>query len=108
MVLQRVAQCLGSNIRSSDHIARFGGEEFVVLLTETGIEDAWVQVERIREAVANLAIPEVPVPIRVSAGLAQWRDSETADSLQQRADRALYSAKAEGRNRASLDSSTTP
>lgn len=103
VVLERVAQCLSSNIRSSDHIARFGGEEFVVLLTETGIEDALVQVERMREAVANLVIPEAPVPIRVSAGLAQWMDSETGDSLLQRSDRALYKAKAEGRNRACLD-----
>jgi len=103
VVLQRVAQCLSSNIRSSDHIARFGGEEFVVLLTETGIDDALAQVERMREAVANLEFTEPPVRIRVSAGLAQWMDSETGDSLLQRSDRALYRAKAEGRNRACLD-----
>jgi len=108
VVLQRVAQCLSSNIRSSDHIARFGGEEFVVLLTETGIQDALVQVERMREAVAKVEIPEAPVQIRVSAGLAQWMDSETGDALLQRSDRALYKAKAEGRNRACLDLPTTP
>lgn len=103
VVLQRVAQCLSSNIRSSDLIARFGGEEFVVLLTETAIDDALGQVERMREAVAKLEIEAAPVQIRVSAGLAQWMDSETGDSLLQRSDRALYKAKSEGRNRACLD-----
>ncbi len=102
-VLRQVADSLGANVRQSDHVARLGGEEFVVLLTETDINAAVTLVERMRAAVAALRTPGLPHHITISAGLAQWREGENAESLLRRADRALYRAKASGRNSAFTD-----
>ncbi len=101
--LRLVADSLVVNVRQSDHVARLGGEEFVVLLTETGLDDAVTLVERMRAAVAALNIPGLSRHITTSAGLAQWREGENAESLLRRADRALYRAKASGRNSAYTD-----
>ena len=85
-------------LRSHDKLGRFGGEEFVVLLPETTQEEAIVVSERIRAAVAY-PIDGLP-PITVSIGVASNRpDDAQIDVLLGRADRALYKAKAEGRNR---------
>jgi len=105
-VLTRVAESLSSNLRQSDHIGRFGGEEFVVLLTETGIEEAMRLVERMRAAVAAIQMPEMQGQITISAGLAQWRPGESGDMLLHRSDRALYRAKESGRNRSHTDQDT--
>lgn len=102
-VLRLVADSLVANVRQSDHVARLGGEEFVVLLTETGLSAAVTLVERMRAAVAALRTPGLPQHITISAGLAQWREGENAESLLRRADRALYRAKASGRNSAFSD-----
>ncbi len=102
-VLRQVADSLVANLRQSDHVARMGGEEFVTLLTETGLDDAVTLVERMRAAVAALKIPGLPQHITISAGLAQWREGETAETLLRRADQALYRAKASGRNSAFTD-----
>ncbi len=101
--LRLVADSLVVNVRHSDHVARLGGEEFVVLLTETSLDDAVTLVERMRAAVAALNIPGLSRHITISAGLAQWREGENAESLLRRADRALYRAKASGRNSAYTD-----
>jgi diguanylate cyclase (GGDEF)-like protein len=101
--LRLVAQSLASQVRQSDHVARLGGEEFVVLLTETRLDAAVALVERMRQAVASLSIPGLPRPITVSAGLAEWRPDESADALLRRADQALYRAKASGRDSAYSD-----
>lgn len=102
-VLRQVADSLVANVRQSDHVTRLGGEEFVVLLTETGISAAVTLVERMRAAVAALHTPGLPQHVTISAGLAQWREGENAESLLRRADRALYRAKASGRNSAFTD-----
>lgn len=99
-VLRRVADSLLANVRQSDHVARIGGEEFVVLLTETSVADAVALVERMRAAVAELQVPGLPTRVTVSAGLAQWHEGENAVSLLRRADQALYRAKEAGRNSA--------
>jgi len=102
-VLRQVADSLVANLRQSDHVARMGGEEFVVLLTETGLDLAVTLVERMRAAVAALHIPGLPQHITISAGLAQWREGENAETVLRRADQALYRAKAAGRNSAFAD-----
>lgn len=88
--------------RVHDLIGRIGGEEFALLLPETGIEAAMVVAERLREAVAQHAIdpgvPERRLNMTVSIGVAGLRASEDASELSQRADQALYAAKASGRN----------
>ncbi len=104
-VLRQVADSLVANVRQSDHVARLGGEEFVVLLTETSLEDAVTLVERMRASIAEQHTAGLPTHVTVSAGLAQWHEGETAESLLRRADQALYRAKEAGRNSAftSLD-----
>lgn len=101
--LRLVAESLAGNVRQSDHVARLGGEEFVVLLTETSLDAALTLVERMRAAVATLQVPGLSRPITISAGLAQWRPGESADGLLRRADQALYRAKASGRDSAFTD-----
>ncbi len=88
--------------RMHDLMGRIGGEEFALLLPETGIDAAVVAAERVREAVArhpiDLGIQGQRFYVTVSVGVAQLRASESASELIQRADRALYAAKAAGRN----------
>jgi diguanylate cyclase (GGDEF)-like protein/hemerythrin-like metal-binding protein/PAS domain S-box-containing protein len=98
VVLAGVAESLKACLRDCDLLGRFGGEEFVVLLPETGIDDAMQVAERMRSAVADMQMPQIPVTITVSAGVAEWTTDETGEGLLQRADRALYQAKEAGRN----------
>lgn len=100
-VLQLVAREMGTRLRSTDFIARFGGEEFVVLLPETRAADACKVLNDIRGHVARLPFhfSGEPVSITFSAGVAEFRGSDTEESVFDRADRALYQAKEDGRNR---------
>jgi diguanylate cyclase (GGDEF)-like protein len=88
-------------VRDTDVVARWGGEEFVVMLTDTSEYDARDMLERIRTAVAELRVPHGSGSFRltVSAGLAQHLPGDTVARTLERADQALYSAKAMGRNR---------
>ncbi|HKN51431.1 MAG TPA: GGDEF domain-containing protein [Amycolatopsis sp.] len=93
-----LADMLRAEVRASDLVGRFGGEEFVVLLPETSSVHAHAIAERIRGNVPSG--DELPDPITVSIGLATHPvHGETLDSLLEAADRALYQAKTAGRNR---------
>jgi diguanylate cyclase (GGDEF)-like protein len=97
-VLVDVAQMIAKALRASDHVARFGGEEFVVLLPATGLDRALHITERIQSALCTVR-PGVP-PYTVSIGVAcQTSADESLDNLLIRADKALYCAKDRGRNR---------
>jgi diguanylate cyclase (GGDEF)-like protein len=97
-VLVDIAQMIAKALRASDHVARFGGEEFVVLLPATGLERGLHIAERIQMALKTVR-PAVP-PYTVSIGVAcQSSAEESLDSLLIRADKALYCAKEKGRNR---------
>ncbi|TBW37224.1 bacteriohemerythrin [Siculibacillus lacustris] len=98
-VLTRVATCLRANLRETDILGRFGGEEFVVLMVETGLDDAMRLAERLRGAVERIRLIGLDLTVSASAGLAEWRDGESGEALLERADRALYRAKESGRNR---------
>jgi diguanylate cyclase len=103
-VLKLVAQCFRSNVKGRDTAARFGGEEFVVILPETALDDARKLAEQIRRSVetkkiVNRISGETLGSITLSLGVAQFRDSETAADLIERADQCLYGAKGAGRNR---------
>jgi diguanylate cyclase (GGDEF)-like protein len=102
-VLAHVAQVLHSVIRGSDHPARWGGEEFVVVLPNSSAHDALVLAERLRKAIekTNFAVGG----LTVSLGVAQLREVDSPLSLVHRADEALYRAKAAGRNRVECDES---
>lgn len=103
-VLKRAAEATVRACRPGDVVARFGGEELVVLLPETDAERALAAAEDIRR---SLAVPGDfegrAIAITASAGVAEWRaPDETLASLIDRADRALYEAKRTGRDRALL------
>ena len=89
-------------LRAEDVLGRLGGEEFGILLPETGVMNALAAGERIRRAVeaAPARFGEALVPISASFGIAcRTSAAESPDALMQRADIALYEAKAAGRNR---------
>jgi diguanylate cyclase (GGDEF)-like protein len=107
-VLRLVAQSLRKTLRQMDIAARFGGEEFAVLLPGTRLKDATTVAERMRAAVAaaDLQCAGKQLSVTVSLGLASVIADETAEDLIKRADDALYAAKAAGRNRAFLHDGT--
>ncbi|HET6786443.1 MAG TPA: GGDEF domain-containing protein [Aquabacterium sp.] len=101
-VLCAVAQTLQAHAREVDRVARFGGEEFCVLLPHTLHEGALQAAERLREAVNLISIPwnDEVIAVTISTGVATADNpEETLETLLQRADQALYRAKEEGRNR---------
>jgi diguanylate cyclase len=99
-VLKSIASFLSESIRESDFIARFGGEEFVLLLPETGIIDATRAMNKIRSGVSKLTIKNdgTMVPITISFGISEFEKEDTAKAVFERADSALYRAKEKGRN----------
>ncbi len=104
VILKQVAQTLKETLRREDFIARYGGEEFAVLLPETDGANARGVAERLRQAVEQADFPgQKDQPgghLTVSLGGAMFpADASVAASLIERADRALYAAKAAGRNR---------
>ncbi len=103
-VLRVMAQELKTAMRLSDMLARWGGEEFVLLLSDTRAPLARGGLERMRERVARLRIvvPEGTVAVTLSAGLAEHHAGETVAQTLARADRALYEAKQQGRDRVAL------
>jgi diguanylate cyclase (GGDEF)-like protein len=103
-VLMMVAQTIAAKLRDIDLLARYGGDEFIIMLPQTGAEHALPVAERILETVADLRIEgdKGPLSVTLSIGMAEmWREpsDECVDSIVKRADKALYVAKAEGRNR---------
>lgn len=96
-VLEGVAAVLAASLRPTDTAYRYGGEEIVVLLPETHLEDAATVAERMRTAVAGRRIAGCRVT--ASFGVVEHRRAETLDDLVSRADTALYEAKVGGRDR---------
>ena len=100
VVLRAIGRTIASTVRDLDVPARFGGEEFVILLRNPSSDVALEVGERIREAVERIDLRDVGVgPVTVSVGASVSRDGEAVASLVQRADHALYRAKHYGRNR---------
>ena len=99
--LQAFAGTVRASLRDSDVLARWGGEEFVLMLTDTSAEHARELLERIRQAVQALEIAHSAgsLQLTVSIGLAQHLPGDTVEHTLERADQALYRAKALGRNR---------
>jgi len=102
--IHRVAELCAESLRSTDLLGRIGGEEFAMLLIETGIAEAALVAERLRLRIQDDAFGvemDIFCPLRVSIGVAerQSQESETLAALMSRADEALYRAKKEGRNK---------
>jgi len=100
-VLRAVASCLRGMTRYHDVVARLGGEEFAVVTPNMDAELLGRFAERIRKAIANMSILSGNVRLKVttSVGLAVWDHKESAEDFYRRADRQLYEAKKQGRNR---------
>jgi diguanylate cyclase (GGDEF)-like protein len=98
-VLAATAAVLAGGSRPFDTAARFGGEEFVLLLPRTTPGDAFGVAERIRRQIEQMEVSGCPAAVTLSLGVATWMDGEAAEGLIARADAALYGAKHGGRNR---------
>jgi diguanylate cyclase (GGDEF)-like protein len=100
-VLRQVAEIISRMSRSSDVVARTGGEEFLLVLPETELDAARLLAERIREAIGQrpLLVDSQRIPVTVSLGVACIVGHINLDDLSQEADRAMYLAKRGGRNR---------
>jgi diguanylate cyclase (GGDEF)-like protein len=101
MVLKDISRIIKDSVRKIDTVARWGGEEFVVLLPRTEKDQALNAASRIRDSVAGYKFPEVETPITVSIGIASIPESsiDTAEKLIDSSDIAMYRAKTMGRNR---------
>lgn len=108
-VLRAVAQILKASVKGKDTAARFGGEEFVVLLPDTSIDGAQALAEKLRSTIERSRIrrsdnQQEIAQITVSFGIASYRAGESANDFVSRVDNALYLSKRLGRNRVTLAS----
>mgnify|MGYP000825683213 CR=1 FL=1 len=110
-VLKELAYLLVQNFRQTDLIFRYGGEEFAMLLPFTKLEEAKMVAERLRKAVENKKIDsskintensEKNISVTISLGVAEYSKENSEETLLQNADKALYKAKENGRNRVEI------
>jgi len=106
-VLKTIAQLLNERIRETDFLARFGGEEFVMLLPGTEEKETQMLVNDLRKKVESCGFRYKgnTVGITVSCGISAFRDGDTLEAVFERADNALYKAKENGRNQCVVDDS---
>lgn len=101
-VLRRFASLLRTEMRAVDHSARWGGEEFIILMPHADLEQAGVALERIRARLADMPMSDHdPLRVTMSGGLAAWTPGTALEHWLDQADQALYAAKHLGRNRVS-------
>jgi diguanylate cyclase (GGDEF)-like protein len=111
LVLCRFVALVGENMRSSDLAGRYGGEEFLAILPETSLEAAQDVAERIRGACHAAGVTNgsgAAVPFTTSIGVAQMAGREDETQLLERADQALYAAKAAGRDKVQVGGRVSP
>jgi len=107
-VLAAVGVALAGTVRATDFVGRNGGEEFVVLLPDTDTDTATIVAEKIRATIAAISVSGVEREITISQGIATIpRHAGDAVQLLRSADRALYAAKTNGRDRIELASRAT-
>ncbi|MDA3945488.1 MAG: GGDEF domain-containing protein [Helicobacteraceae bacterium] len=99
VVLIGLSDLITISIRSCDLFARWGGEEFVLLLPDSDLESAHNAADKLRLLVAETDFPKAPTRLTISIGVTQLAEDDTIKSIMERVDHALYSAKARGRNR---------
>jgi len=103
-VLKILAEVFKKRTRDSDFVARMGGEEFMLVLTETSADDALIVTDKLRGVIeqANFHFRDTAVPVTVSCGITDYSEGDSVEELYSRADEALYEAKEGGRNRCVL------
>lgn len=97
-ILKELADICSKNIRATDFFARWGGEEFVLLMDETDSKSANIVCEKLRLAIKNHKTPNLP-QITISIGISEFKKDDTKEEFFKRADNALYEAKENGRDR---------
>lgn len=99
-VLKLISSVVASRLRSVDFVGRYGGEEFVILMPETDVNIAHGVLDKIRASIAKtpFRFKDDPIQITLSFGMANFQENDTVDHVFTRADKALYDAKAAGRN----------
>ncbi len=100
-VLKCLSRLLKTTVRSSDFVARWGGEEFIIMLNGTDIDNAALIAEKLRATIeSNAALQAlVDFPVTASFGITSIEENDNTDVIFKRVDRALYQAKSEGKNR---------
>lgn len=103
-VIKVIGRSIAKRLREVDFFCRYGGEEFVALMPETDSATALAVLEKVRDAIANAAFnyKEQAMSITLSVGLTEFIVNDSLDTAFERADQALYAAKANGRNRCYL------
>jgi diguanylate cyclase (GGDEF)-like protein len=101
-VLKRMTNLIRENIRDVDILSRYGGEEFVIILPERNLKVAIAVAERIRKVIESACFDKVG-QITISAGVSDFMQGDSRESVFKKADKALYIAKNGGRNRVSVD-----
>ncbi len=104
-VLKVFALVAQDGLRRIDYFGRFGGEEFMLIMSETKMHGARTKAERLRHNMEHTRHAEIDPGLvqTVSIGLAEYRRGETIEDVQKRADKALYKAKSNGRNRVEVE-----
>ncbi|MBL7002560.1 MAG: GGDEF domain-containing protein [Gammaproteobacteria bacterium] len=98
-VIKRFAHSMKESKRSSDFVARVGGEEFMILLPQTSIEQAYFVIDRMRKIFSAETYSNIDRKITASFGITLLQESDNLDSIIKRADQGLYQAKESGRNK---------
>lgn len=100
-VLRRFAKLVHEALREADYTGRLGGEEFILVLSQTGLTEAWQVAERLRQRLQEQSFSDLHPELRVtvSIGVSEYRRGEQIDDALNRADICLYQAKSSGRNR---------
>ena len=97
-VLSELASLIKDNIRKDDFLARFGGEEFMIISNNISVGGAVELAEKLRFKIENHGF-SLKIKVRCSFGVTGYKRDDTAESIVKRADEALYKAKENGRNR---------
>lgn len=102
-ILAKVGSIILNNIRSTDMFCRYGGEEFIIVLPNTSLNDAEIMAEKLRSAVENAHLMGKTNSLTISLGISSYpKHSQLKDELIAKADQALYHAKESGRNQYSV------
>jgi len=98
-VLKQIVQTLKKSLRETDMLGRYGGEEFLAVLPETDINNAFYAAERMRKKICKLTWEEAGLHVTISCGIAEFKTGEKDFELLKRADDLLYKAKTNGRDK---------